>query len=121
MLGHRVRQRQRHRGAVALDDVAHALVNGGFERVQALGRAELVVNRGNLKLDAGRVAGATEFFSEKLVALDLTDTDRPKQACQRVDPNHLDGLAFLRKGHTSAAQRNCCRQEFILNKHEKPP
>jgi len=103
-----VGQRQRHRRAIALDDVAHALVDGCLERVQALGRAELVVDRGDLELDAGRVAGTTEFFSKELVTLHLVHTHGPKQAGQGSNTDHLDGLALL--GHAQHQRSTVPRQ-----------
>jgi hypothetical protein len=51
----RVDERERDRRAVALDDVADALVGRRLERVQALGRRELVVDADDLELHAGGI------------------------------------------------------------------
>jgi hypothetical protein len=59
--------------------------------------AQLVVNEGDVELDAGRVARAAEFLGEELVALHLAHAHRAQQAGQRVDADHLDGLALLGK------------------------
>ena len=75
-----------------MDDVTHALVDGGFQGVQALGRAELVVHAGDFKLDAGRVARSAEFICKELVALELAHADRAEQAGLRVDAHHLHHL-----------------------------
>ena len=97
----RIGQRQRHRRAVALDDVAHALVDGGFQGVQALGRAELVVHAGDFKLDAGRVARSAEFICKELVALELAHADWAEQTGLRINAHHLDHL-------TGQGASGCC-------------
>jgi hypothetical protein len=61
VLGDRVDERQRRARAVALGDVAHALVDGGLQRVQAFLRAELVVDADDLELHAGRVPAPLNF------------------------------------------------------------
>ena len=92
VLADRIGQRQRHRRAVALDDVAHTLVDGGFQGVQALGRAELVVHTGDFKLDACGVARTAEFVGKELVALELAHADRAEQAGLCINAHHLDHL-----------------------------
>ena len=89
VLSHCVAQSQRDRRAIALNDVAHALVDGRLECVQALGGAELVVHTDHFKLHTGWVAFVAVFFSEKLVALQLAHADGAEQAGQGVDTNHL--------------------------------
>ena len=102
MLGHGIRQRQRHRGAIALNDVARTLVDRGLQGVQTFCRAELVVDGGDLEFHAGRIASAAELLGKELVTFELTDADRSEQPGQRVDANHLDDLALLGKGTTDA-------------------
>jgi hypothetical protein len=91
----RIDQRERDRRAVALDDVAHALVGRRLQRVQALGRAELVVHPDHFELHAGRVGGV-ELLREELPALQLVVADRRHQAGERIDPSHLDDLPVER-------------------------
>ena len=102
VLGHRIGQGQGDGGAIALDDVARALVDCGFERVQAFGGAELVVHADHFELDAGRVALAAVFFGEKLVALELAHAHGAEQAGQGIDTNHLDGFTLLGEGASGA-------------------
>jgi hypothetical protein len=92
-----VDQRAGHRRAIALGDVAHALVQRRLEGVQALGRAELVVDADHLELHPRRVVRA-ELLGEELEALELVRTDRRHQARERVDPGDLDGFALLGVG-----------------------
>ena len=91
---------RRHRRAVALDDVAHALVDGRLQCVQRLGGAQLVVDAGDLELHARRVAGRphVELLGEELVALELVAAHRGHQPRQGVDAHHLHRLAGQRLG-----------------------
>ena len=121
VLGDRIGQRQRDGRTVALDDVAHALVDRGLQRVQAFGRAQLVVDAGDFELHARRVAGTAELFSEELVALQLVDTDRAHQAALRVDADHFDDFALLRHGRTGTCHQACDRNEFQCLFHTLSP
>ena len=108
VFGDSVGQSQRNRRTVALDDVAHALVDSRFQRVQAFGGAQLVVDTGHFKLDTCGVAGATELLGKELVALELAHTHRTQQPGLGINTHHLDRLALL--GH-DRSRTHCCRTE----------
>jgi hypothetical protein len=93
----RVGDGQSRAGAVALGDIAKALVNRGLERVQTfLGRA-LVVKAHHLELHPSGVLGAGKMLGGELPALELVLADVGKGAGKRVHEGDPHGLALLRQ------------------------
>ena len=93
-------ERARHTRAIALGDVADALIGGCFQGVQAFSGAELVVKTDHFKFNASRV-NFVVFLSKELEAFELVVAHRCHQARQGVNPCDFDGFAFLSKSTES--------------------
>ena len=97
VLGHGVGQRQRDRRAVALHDVADALVDDLLEHRERFLRGELVVEADDLELGpAGPVLLVGEV-GDVLPAVQLVLAYRGHQARQRVDKADFHGLRLCTK------------------------
>ena len=97
VLGHGVGQRQRDRRAVALHDVADALVDDLLEHRERFLRGELVVKADDLEL---RPAGPVLLVGEVgdvLPAVQLVLAHRGHEAGQRVDETDFHGLRLCTK------------------------
>ena len=92
--------------AVALAHIAYALVEGGFEGVQRLSRAELVVEDDQFELDSGRIA-LVELFLHELEALHLVLAHRPEQTRQRVDEGDFDRFTLLGERGSGTQTQGC--------------
>ncbi|MDT4854042.1 hypothetical protein FQZ97_883290 [compost metagenome] len=101
---HRIGDRRRHPGAIALHDVAKALVDGGLERVQAfLGRA-LVVKARHHKTHARRIARAGQLLGHELPAAQAVAANVGRRAGERVDERDAHHLLRRIGGPGQAAQ-----------------
>ena len=88
-------QRTGDRRTIALGDVAHALVHGGFKLVQTFSRAEFVIKSDDFKFDTGHVIFVV-FLGEVLQGFELVGAYRCHQTRQGVNPSNFDGFTFLR-------------------------
>ena len=92
MLGNRIGQCQSRARAIALGDVAVALVDGRFKGVQAFLRRAFVVETVHFKFDASSVLGTAKAFCDKLPALELVLPHIGKWARQGVNEGDFDCL-----------------------------
>ncbi|MDT4864883.1 hypothetical protein FQZ97_996570 [compost metagenome] len=92
-----VDDRERRTRAVALGDVARALVLRRAQRRGGLLRAQLVVDRDDLELHARRIL-LVELLRQELRGLELIGAHGGHETRQRVEPGDLDGLALLGEG-----------------------
>ena len=108
VLGHRIRQRQCCTRAVALRDVAKALVHRCLEGIECLLGRALAVHAHHLKLHASSVLGTVVTIGDELPALELVLPHVGKRARQAFDHGDLDRFAFLRHGgKRNRHQRRC--------------
>jgi hypothetical protein len=98
-----VGQRERDRGAVALDHVADARVHDLAQRVERLLRTGLVVETDHLEAVAGRGVAPVQLLGEELELPQADLADVGERARQRVDVGHAHHL--LRGGGRGGEQR----------------
>ncbi len=113
---HRVRNGRRRARAVALHDVAKALVDGGLERVEAFLRRALVVKAGHHETHTGRVGRAVPALGHELPALEAVAPDVARRPRERVDEGDAHGLALLgpqrQRPHQRGHQSNAAQGVF---------
>ena len=120
VLFNRIDDRQRRSGAIALDDVARALV---LRRAQSTGgflRAQLVVDGNDLELDARRVL-LVELFGKVLESLELIRANCCHESGQGIKPADLDCLTLLRHGAADARQHDGGRNNLHGKFHSISP
>ena len=107
---------QRRTRAIALEDIAHALVHGRAQGRRGFLRAQLVVNADDFKLHA-RSTVLVDLFGCVLQALELVGAQCRHQAGQRVDPCHFHRLTLLGHGATCTRQDHRCCQSLDCKLH----
>ena len=98
------RQRQGHRGTIALGDIANALINGGFKAIERLLGGTLAVYADDFELDTGRIVGAIEAIRNELPVLQLVLANVAEGPRQAFDHGDLHCFAFLGKSDGCACQ-----------------
>ena len=116
VLVHRFKQGTCHRRAIALRDVAHALVDRRLEQVQTFGWAQLVVQAQNFKFHTSHIVFVV-FLGQVLQCFELIGADRRHQAGEWIDPCNFDGFAFLSPSIDRAQQTPCQQPTEFAKAH----
>ena len=116
----RVQQRQADARAVALRDVAVALVDHRLQLGQRLLRAALVVEADHFNLVLARPLLLRRQLGDGLETVQLVLPDRRKRPRQRVDESDFYRVGLGRKRRGEQGERYCCGQWANLHLHLSP-